>query len=93
MILPKLACQEELLIFPFLRVILNTNGSKRQTIEIHPLLGLWPGGFRIIRCEDLLDSLLPFEKGRSFPVYSLGLSFNCQTCYLILLNPEIDILM
>ena len=49
--------------------------------EIHPQLGLWPGGSRIIRRWECFgkisnwshsfDSLLPFERGRSSPMYSV----------------------
>ena len=47
---------------------------------LHHQLGLWPGAFRIIRCEEsvfariknwpsLPDSLLPFEKERSYLMF------------------------
>ena len=61
--------------------------------EIHPQLGLWPGGSWIIRHEEsvlarirightYLTHSFHLKKGRSSPMYSLWLSFDCQTYFI-----------
>ena len=97
--LPKFVYWEELhVLIPFgdfkkhINVLLKCKWKSKwdeainnKLHEIHPHLGLWPGGLRITRCfskdtnwSHSLISLIPFDGGRPFPMYSLRLVFACQ---------------